>query len=91
MSGGVEKYMRGTERDERTVDFVVLPAQALSNADPPPLSLCQETKNTCIIWIEIGLGNHFEEGLWEDDVPVFELIVSIAIRIMDAKKPNKIT
>jgi hypothetical protein len=74
------------ERGERTVDFVMLPAQALSDADPPPLCLRQETENARIIWIEIGLGNHFEQRLWEDDVPVFELVVGIAIRIMDASK-----
>jgi len=34
-----KKDMRGMERGERTVDLVMLPAQALSDADPPPFCL----------------------------------------------------
>jgi len=47
---------------EPTMDFVMLPPHALSNAETPPLLLGQELKGTTLVWIEIWLGYHLEES-----------------------------
>jgi len=36
-----------------------------------------------IVRVEIGLRDHFEQGLWQDDVTIFVLVVGITVRIMD--------
>jgi hypothetical protein len=70
----------------RTVDFVVLPPQALSDPNPPPFCFRQQTEDARVIGIEIGLGDQFEERFRKDDVSIFVLVVGITIRVMNAEK-----
>ena len=51
------------------------PAQALLDADPPPLVVRKEAEGARIIVIEVALGNEFEEGLWKDHMSILILLV----------------
>jgi hypothetical protein len=57
------------------VNLIMDPAQALLDTDPPPFVVCKEAKGARVIVIEVALGNEFEEGLWEDYMPILILFV----------------
>jgi hypothetical protein len=69
--------------DWRTVNFVVNPAQALSNAYPPPLGLGEQPKRASILRAEVRSWYYLEEGFWKYDVSIFELVVRVPFRIVN--------
>lgn len=61
------------------MDFIVLPAQTLSDSNASPFVLGEETEHAVILRAEVFLGNHLEELLRQDNMSVFIFIVSISV------------
>ncbi|CAD6924685.1 unnamed protein product [Tilletia controversa] len=68
----------------RGMYLIVLPPQTLCDAEPPPLGLGEDAKHAGFVRVEEGFGDVFEEGLGEDDVSVFELVVGVFFGVVDA-------
>jgi hypothetical protein len=63
--------------------FVMFPSQTLSNSNPPPLLLCQQTQRTRVILIEVLLWNHLEQLFGQDNMSVLEFVIRITIGVVN--------
>lgn len=61
------------------MDFIVLPTQALCNSDPSPFVLGKQTKHAVILGAEVFFGNHLEQLLREDDMPILVFVVGVSV------------
>lgn len=69
--------------------FVMFPSQTLSDPNPPPLLLCQQTQRTRVILVEVLLRNHLQQLFGQDNMPVLEFVIRITIRIVNPVEGDK--
>lgn len=67
----------------RSVNFVVLPTQTLSNSQAPPFFLVEDFQSPGF-WVKEVLGNRFQHALWEHYMAVLIMVVRVTIAIVDA-------
>lgn len=61
------------------MNLVMDPAQALLDADSPPLVIREEAKGTRVIIIEVALRDELEERLRKDHMSILVLVVRVPI------------
>jgi hypothetical protein len=71
-----------------TMDLIMFPTKALLDSDPSPFFVCQQPKGTRFVGFEVFLGEHFEKLLWKYDMAILEVIIGIAIRIVNPRGMN---
>lgn len=70
----------------------MLPAEALRDADAPPLLFRQQAQGGALcVPVVVGYYLHLEELFREDDMAVFILVVGVLVRVVDAGCGMKVT
>lgn len=63
--------------------FIVNPTETLGDTDATPFRLAEKAECARVIVVEILLWDEFEQRFGENDMAIFELVVCVAVRVVD--------